>query len=71
MPWLVFDKIWRHKSYQVPLLSDRLSDLVFFTNTININKLCLNTDTCIFLYIPFKGSYKGPIKKQATALKAL
>ena len=33
MPRPAFDHIWRHKSYQAPLLSDRMSDLISFRET--------------------------------------
>ena len=28
MPWPNFDHLWKHESYQRPLLSDRISDLI-------------------------------------------
>ena len=39
MPWPIFDHLWRHESYQPPLLSDRISDLISFRETSKREKL--------------------------------
>ena len=33
MPRPVFDNLWRHESYQPPLPSDKISDLISFRET--------------------------------------
>ena len=35
MHWHIFDRLLRHESYQAPLLSDRIADLISFRETIN------------------------------------
>ena len=43
MPRPVVDHLWRHVSCQVPLLSDRISDLVSLRKTRKIRKYVFHT----------------------------
>ena len=43
IPWPVFDHIWKHKSYQVLLLSDGISDLVSLGETRHDKELLFDT----------------------------
>ena len=45
----VFDHLWRRKSYQAPLLSDRISDCISFRETRQIGKeFCITRIVCTF-----------------------
>ena len=60
MPWPVVYHLWRHESYQPPISSDWISDLISFRKTrtkqkdIRVEKNPKHP--VIFLYIPFKGT---------------
>ena len=53
MPWPVFDQLWRHESYQAPLLSDRIADLMSFRETgKSKKKKCFTQIKTKSLHIP-------------------
>ena len=65
MPWPVLDHLWRHESYQAPLSSDMISDLISFREPRKRGKHCC----CCFSKqnslnswcIPLKRDYLVPV----------
>ena len=63
MPWPVFDDRWTHESYQVPLSSDRISDIIYILQEDDKRSEHMFvveqiTNHHIFPYILFIKSYK-------------
>ena len=64
MIWPAVDHLWRHESYQAPLLSDRISDLISSRKTRRRGK-----DKPIKTYIKHIQTYIKHIKKLYKRIK--